>query len=354
MARFDRPACSGPAAAPRKPRADRLKLLRRKPSVASGGLVLLVTALALLTAACGGGDDDDGGGDGGDRLSGSVAIDGSSTVFPVTEAVAEEFRSVAPKVRVTVGVSGTGGGFQKFCNGETDISDASRPIKDSEIEECADNGIEFLPLRIGLDGLAVVAHPDADFLECITLGELAILWGPDSEGEIKSWNQVRAGWPDEDIQLFGPDTDSGTFDFFTEKVNGEGGASRADYSNSTDDNVLVRGISGTDGASGYFGFAYFIENQERVRIVAVDGGNGCVIPSDETVAAGEYPLARPLFIYVNIEALTEQPQVREFVRFYLSDEGIALVPDVGYTAIVGDQLAESRANLEAAILGEGG
>ena len=353
MARFDRPAlCSRPAAAPRKPRAGRPEVLRRKPSVALSHLVLLVTALALLTAACGGGDD--GGVDGDNSLSGSVAIDGSSTVFPVTEAVAEEFRSVAPRVRVTVGVSGTGGGFQKFCNGETDISDASRPIRDSEIEECADNGIEFIALRVGLDGLAVVAHPDADFLECITLDELAILWGPDSEGEIKSWNQVRADWPDEDIQLFGPDTDSGTFDFFTEEVNGEGGASRADYSNSTDDNVLVRGISGTDGASGYFGYAYYIENQERVRVVAVDGGNGCVIPSDETVAGGEYPLSRPLFIYVNTEALTEQPQVREFVRFYLSDEGIALVPDVGYTSIVGDELAESRASLEAAILGEGG
>ena len=297
--------------------------------------------------------DDGGASPAGEALSGSVAIDGSSTVFPVTEAVAEEFRSVAPDVRVTVGVSGTGGGFEKFCNAETDISDASRPIKQSEIDNCAANGIEYLPLRVGLDGLAVVAHPDATFLECITMEELSILWGPDSEGSVKSWNQVRASWPDDEIKLFGPDTDSGTFDFFTEEVNGEGGASRADYTNSTDDNVLVTGISGSAGGSGYFGYAYYAENQERLRVVAVDAGEGCVIPSDATVSDGSYPLARPLFIYVSLASLNEKPQVREFVRYYLSDAAIALVPEVGYTAIAADELAESRANLEAAIAGGG-
>ena len=312
-------------------------------------LALLVTAVALFAAACGGG-----GGDGGSSLSGSVAVDGSSTVFPVTEAVAEEFGKLHRSVRVTVGVSGTGGGFQKFCTGETDISDASRPIKDGEVETCGENGIEFLPLRVALDGLAVVAHLDADFLECITLDELALLWGPESEGSVTRWNQVRAAWPDEEITLFGPDPDSGTFDFFTEEVNGEGGASRADYTNSTDDNVLVVGISGTEAASGYFGLAYFTENQDRLQVVAVDGGDGCVIPADETVSGGAYPLARPLFIYVNTTSLAEKPQVREFVRFYLSDAGIALVPEVGYTAIAGDELAESRSNLEAAIVASGG
>ncbi len=327
-------------------------------------LVMLAVAATMLIVACG--DDDDDAAPAAtaapqqtaaptaapaEELSGSVAVDGSSTVFPVTEAVAEEFRSVAPDVRVTVGVSGTGGGFEKFCNGETDISDASRPIKPSEEEHCAESGIEYLPLRVGLDGLAVVAHPDADFLECITMDELAVLWGPDSEGQVTSWSDVRAGWPDEEIKLFGPDTDSGTFDFFTEEVNGEGGASRADYTNSTDDNVLVTGISGSAGGSGYFGYAYYAENQDRLRVVAVDGGEGCVIPSDATVSDGSYVLARPLFIYVSLASLNEKPQVREFVRYYLSDAAIALVPEVGYTAIPAGELAESRANLEAAIAG---
>ncbi len=328
-------------------------------------LVMLAVAATMLIVACGDDDDDDAAttvapqqtaapsAAAAEELSGSVAVDGSSTVFPVTEAVAEEFRSVAPDVRVTVGVSGTGGGFEKFCNRETDISDASRPIKQSEIDNCAANGVEYLPLRVGLDGLAVVAHPDASFLECITMEELAILWGPDSEGSINNWNQVRAGWPAEEIKLFGPDTDSGTFDFFTEEVNGEGGASRADYTNSTDDNVLVTGISGSAGGSGYFGYAYYAENQDRLRVVAVDAGEGCIIPSDATVSDGSYPLARPLFIYVSTTSLAEKPQVREFVRYYLSDAAIALVPEVGYTAIAADELAESRANLEAAIAGGG-
>ena len=321
-------------------------------------LLGLVAAVAMLAAACGDDDDDADSGTttasaptAGSDLSGSVAIDGSSTVFPVTEAVAEEFRSVAPDVRVTVGVSGTGGGFEKFCNGETDISDASRPIKEGEVEECASNGIDYIPLRVGLDGLAVVTHPDADFLECITMDELSTVWSPDSEGSVNTWNQVRSSWPGTDITLFGPDTDSGTFDFFTEEVNGEGGASRADYTNSTDDNVLVTGISGTEGASGYFGYAYYAENQDKLKVVAVDGGEGCVIPSDETVSNGSYVLARPLFIYVSTQSLAEKPQVREFVRFFLSDEAITLVTDVGYTAIPADELAESRAALEAAIAG---
>ncbi len=324
-------------------------------------LVSLTAAASLLVAACGG-DDDGGGGTTApagteapaeEKLSGSVAIDGSSTVFPVTEAVAEEFRAVAPDVRVTVGVSGTGGGFQKFCSGETDISDASRPIREGEIEDCAEAGIEYLELRVGLDGLAVVTHPDTEFLECITMDELATLWRPESEGSVNSWDQVRSSWPGVDVTLFGPDTDSGTFDFFTEEVNGEGGASRADYTNSTDDNVLVTGISGTEGASGYFGYAYYAENSDKLKVVAVDGGEGCVIPSDETVSDGSYPLARPLYIYVSTESLAEKPQVREFVRFYLSDAAITLVTDVGYTAIAADELAESRAALEAAIAGGG-
>jgi phosphate transport system substrate-binding protein len=302
-----------------------------------------LTALSLFAVACGGGDDD------GDAsgVSGSVAIDGSSTVFPVTEAVAEEFRAVEPGVRVTVGVSGTGGGFKKFCAGETDISDASRPIKESEQADCAANGVEYLELRVGLDGLAVVTNPETDFLDGLTLEELALIWSPESEGEIMRWSQVRAGFPDEAIQLFGPGTDSGTFDFFTEVVNGEGGASRADFTASEDDNVLVVGVSGTEGGLGYFGYAYFAENSSRLTVVPVDG----VTPSDATVSDGSYPLARPLFIYVSKESLAEKASVREFVRFYLSDEGIALVPEVGYTNIATAELEESRSRLEAAIGG---
>ena len=308
-------------------------------------LVLVLAGGALsLTAACGGGDEGVTAPAAGETLSGAVSIDGSSTVFPVSEAVAEEFGKLHRDVRVTVGVSGTGGGFQKFCAGETDISNASRPIRDSEREACAEAGIDFIELRVGLDGLAVVANPDADWMTDITIGELNVLWGPEAEEIITSWSQVRASWPDEEIALFGPDVDSGTFDFFTEEVNGESKASRADYTNSTDDNVLVIGISGSTGASGYFGYAYYVENRDQLRIVPVEG----VTPSDETVGDGSYPLARPLYVYVATRSLAK-PQVREYVRYYLSDEGVPLVSDVGYTNIPAAELEQARAELEAAI-----
>jgi len=302
----------------------------------------------LLAAACGGNDDDgDSAGDG--RLSGGVAVDGSSTVFPVTEAVAQEFQKLHGDVRVTVGVSGTGGGFEKFCSGETDISDASRPIKESERDACAGNGVEWIELRVGLDGLVVVTNPEADFLDSLTLDELRTIWAPEAEGSVTRWSQVRSSFHDQPIELFGPDTDSGTFDFFTEEINGEGGASRGDYTPSTDDNVLVVGVSGTDSALAYFGYAYYANNSDRLKIVPIDAGNGPVAPSNATVADGSYPLARPLFIYVNTASLAEEPQVREFVRFYLTDAGIALVEEVEYTAIPQAELQSSREVLEAAI-----
>lgn len=307
-------------------------------------LLLVLVAVALSLAVACGGDDDGGGTTTAATLSGAVSIDGSSTVFPVSEAVAEEFGKLHRDVRVTVGVSGTGGGFEKFCAGETDISNASRPIRDSERENCAAAGIDFIELRVGLDGLAVVANPGADWLTDITLEELSILWGPEAEETVTSWNQVRSAWPDEEIVLFGPDVDSGTFDFFTEEVNGESKASRADYTNSADDNVLVIGISGSRGASGYFGYAYYVENEDQLRIVPVEG----VTPSDETVGDGSYPLSRPLYIYVAKQSLTK-PQVREYVRYHLSEEGIPLVSDVGYTNIPSTELEQARATLEAAI-----
>ena len=238
-------------------------------------------------------------------------------------------------MRVTVGVSGTGGGFEKFCNGETDISAASRPIKQQEIDACAEAGIEYIPLRVGLDGLAIVAHPDADFLECITMEELSILWGPDSEDNVTSWNQVRAGWPDQEIKLFGPDTDSGHL-----RLLHRGSERRGRRLPRRLHQLHRRQRAGhrhlrLAGGSGYFGYAYYAENKERLRVAAVDGGSGCVIPSDATVSDGSYALARPLFIYVSTKSLVEKPQVREFVRYYLSDDAIALVPEVGYTAIPG-------------------
>jgi phosphate transport system substrate-binding protein len=260
--------------------------------------------------------------------------------------MAEEFRAVAPDVRVTVGVSGTGGGFQKFCAGEIDISDASREIKDSERKACTAAGIEFIELRVGLDGIAVVTNRETDFLfDGITSEQLHTIFTPEAEGVVTRWNQVEASWPDEEIQIFAPDTDSGTFDFFTEEVNGDEGVSRADYTASADDNVLVIGISGDTGSLGYFGYAYYAENSDRLQVLAVDG----VVPSDATVGDGSYSLARPLFIYVRVSSLQEKPQVREFVRFYLSDESIPLVNEVGYTSIPQDELDVSRAMLEAAI-----
>lgn len=306
----------------------------------------------MLLAACGGGGgSSNGNGDssnGNGELSGSVDVDGSSTVFPITEAVAEEFLRIAPGVRVPVGNSGTGGGFKKFCAGETDISDASRPIQQSEIEACEAADVEYIEVLVGLDGLAVVTGIDNDFLSAgLTSEQLATIFGAPSEGTVTRWNQVDPSWPDEEIEIYAPDTDSGTFDFFNEEITEDIGGSRADYTASTDDNVLVVGISGDDNTIGYFGYAYYAENENLLRIIPVDG----VIPTDETVADGSYRLARPLFIYVRVDSLRDKPQVREFVRFYLSDEAIGLVGEVGYTAVTADDISASRRLVEAAIGG---
>ncbi len=283
----------------------------------------VLTASLLLAAGCGGGEA--GGGDG---LSGEIAVDGSSTVFPVTEAMAEEFMRANPGTRVTVNVSGTGGGFEKFCRGETDISDASRPIKESEVEACSANGIDFVEVPVALDGLTVVAHPENDWAQCVTTDELEKTWRPNST--VERWSDVREGWPDRELSLFGPGTASGTFDYFTEAIMGEEDASRSDYSSSEDDNVILMGVGNNVGAMGYFGFAYYVENQDRVRALAVDDGDGCVAPSRENVEAGDYqPLSRPLFIYVKRSSYREKPVVREFVDFYL-DSATELVPQVGY------------------------
>ena len=272
-------------------------------------------------------------------LSGTIQVDGSSTVFPVTQAVAEEFRKEQPGVQVNVAVSGTGGGFKRFTVGETDISNASRPIKDSEAEAAAANGIEFIEMRIGTDGLSVMVHPDNDFVDCLTVGELNEIWKPGSS--INNWQDVRAGFPDQRLRLYGPDTDSGTFDYFTEEINGEAQVSRADYTASADDNVLVQGIAGDRGSLGYFGYAYYQENQDSLKIVAIDDGDGCVTPEPSTIEDGSYkPLSRPLFIYVNVESI-ERPEVKALLTFYM-DHGYDLTLEEGYVPVERSVYADNK------------
>ncbi|MCT4508319.1 MAG: PstS family phosphate ABC transporter substrate-binding protein [Tepidibacter sp.] len=263
-------------------------------------------------------------------LGGSVAIDGSSTVYPISEAVAEEFQKMNQGVKVTVNFSGTGGGFEKFLVKETDINDASRPIKDKEINKAKEGGIEYLELKVAYDGLSVVINPENDFVDYLTLEELTKIWEPNSS--VKTWKDVRPEWPAERVKLYGPGSDSGTFEYFTEEVNGEGGAIRVDYTASEDDNVLVNGIAGDKYSVGFFGYAYYIENKDKLKVVPIDSGNGPVAPTAETVENGTYePLSRPLFLYVNKEALKRE-EVKEFIKYYLG-EGKELVTEVGYVKL---------------------
>ncbi|MFQ5592590.1 MAG: phosphate ABC transporter substrate-binding protein PstS family protein [Anaerolineae bacterium] len=307
-----------------------------------GWLAGLISLLALVAVACGGGGQPAQPASA-QQPAGTINIDGSSTVFPITQAVAEEFQLDHPNVDVPVGISGTGGGFKKFCNGETDISDASRPIKPSEEEACAAKGIEWIELKVAFDGLSVMVNPANDFAQCLTTEELNRIWEPNSS--VKTWADVRPEWPAEPIVFFGPDADSGTFDYFTEEINGEAGATRTDYTPSADDNVLVQGIAGDKNALGYFGYAYYVENTDRLKLVAVDSGDECVLPKPETIESSEYaPLSRPLFIYVRKDSL-ERPEVKAFVDFYLSDAGISLVPEVGYVNISQDAIEQQRQKL---------
>jgi phosphate transport system substrate-binding protein len=270
-----------------------------------------------------------------------IEIDGSSTVFPITEAMAEEFMAANPGARVTVGVSGTGGGFRKFCAGETSISNASRPVKDEEREACAANGVEFVELLVGTDALTVVVDNDNDWLTSITMEELNKIWAPEAEGTVTRWNQVNSSWPNAPIRLFGPGTDSGTFDFFTDEVNGEEGASRADYTASEDDNILVLGVSRDPNALGYFGLAYFLENDDELRALPVDG----VEPTPDNAKSGDYSLARPLFIYVNTDHL-DRPEVRSFVEYYLETaRDTDIVTEVGYVPLTEEEYNDSLGKL---------
>jgi phosphate transport system substrate-binding protein len=298
---------------------------------------------ALFLTACGGGE----GGEAmpsGSALAGRVEIDGSSTVFPIQEAIAEEFQAANPNVRVSVGISGTGGGFKRFCAGETDISDASRPIKQSEIDACAAAGIEFTEIPLAWDGLSVITSPENDFAQCLTVDELKRIWEPGTS--VTTWRDVRSEWPSEDIRLYGPGTDSGTFDYFTEAVVGEAGASRPDYQASEDDNILVQGVSGDRYSLGYFGYAYYAENQGRLKLLDVDGGNGCVAPSDQTIADGTYaPLSRPLFVYVR-HAAVSRPEVRAYLEFLVGNAA-EVVPSTGYHPLTAEEYVADMAKLTA-------
>jgi phosphate transport system substrate-binding protein len=275
--------------------------------------------IALGLTACGGQTEGSATGEGG--VSGEVLVDGSSTVEPLTSAAGEFFLEEAPDVNVSVGTSGTGGGFEVFCQGQTDISNASRPIKEEEAAACETEGIEFTELQVATDALTVVTSAENDFITCLTTEELATLWGPAAEGTVTTWNQVNPEFPAEPIELFGPGTDSGTFDYFTGEINGEEGVSRTDYNASEDDNVIVQGVSGSPNALGYFGFTYFEQNAEALKAVEIDSGEGCVAPSAEAAQDGSYsPLARPLFIYVNNAAVTDKPQVKAFVDFFVAND----------------------------------
>ena len=279
------------------------------------------------------------------ELSGSISADGSSTVYPITEAMAEEFGvEHEGRVRVTVGLSGTGGGFKRFCAGETDLSNASRPIKESEKQLCQQNGVAYAELPVAYDGLSVIVNPQNNFAQCLTVAELKKIWQPGST--VKRWSDVRAGFPNSEIKLYGPGTNSGTFDYFTEEIVGEAGASRADYTASEDDNVLVQGVEGDANSLGYFGYAYYKENAQRLKLVGVDGGAGCVQPSEQTIKGGSYtPLSRPLYIYVSQKSLA-RPEVKAFVDFYMAHAN-ELVPQVGYVPLDAAQYQQSPGQVGA-------
>lgn len=299
----------------------------------------MAAALAFSLTACGSTD----GGEAGNGLQGNVKIDGSSTVYPITEAISEEFQAENPDAQVTIGVSGTGGGFTKFLNQETDINNASRPIKDKEVALAEENSIEYIEIPIAYDGLSVVVNKENDWVDYLTIEELNKIWEPNSQ--ITKWSQVREGWPDKEIKLYGPGTSSGTFDYFTETVNGESGASRADYTASEDDNVLVIGISGDKYSLGYFGFAYYIENKDDMKVVPIEAGNGAIEPTLETINNGTYaPLSRPVFIYVNKASLSNET-VYEYVKFYIENASY-LAEEVGYVSLPAEQYEENLELLE--------
>jgi phosphate transport system substrate-binding protein len=305
------------------------------------GLVAGLLALSLVAAACGGGDDTSGdGGSTDEGVSGSIVISGSSTVEPISSVVAEIFNETSPDVAISVDGPGTGDGFELFCNGETDISDASRPIKDDEeVPICKKNGIAFEEVQVANDGLAVVVNPQNDWASCLTVEQVKTIY--DRGSEVDNWKQVDAKFPDEKMSLFGAGTDSGTFDYFTEAINGEEGRSRSDYQATEDDNVTVQGVQGAKGGIGYFGLSYVNENEGKIKAAEIDSGSGCVAPSTETVQSGEYkPLSRPLFIYPSDKSL-KRPEVKAFVEFYLANQD-KITEQALYVPMTPEQLKASQ------------
>ncbi len=301
------------------------------------GCLLLGGCTVQDANSVGGGSSNGSGG-----LSGTITIDGSSTVFPISQAMAEEFQKLHADVKVVVAESGTGGGFKKFMLGETEINDASRPIKQKEIDACKKAGIEYLELKIAIDGLSIIVNPKNDWCDCLTVAQLKAIWAPGST--VKNWSDVDPSWPEKEIKLYGPDTDSGTFDYFTEVICGKSGASRTDYNPSADDNVLVRGVAGDEYSLGYFGYAYYAENKDKLKIVGVsptDDIADCVKPTAETIEAGKYvPLSRPLFLYVNKAAL-KKPEIAVFLNYYM-EQGQALISEVGYVRLSAAVLEETQ------------
>ena len=317
----------------------------------------LIAALAFAVAGCGGDDDDEeeagGTGTGAEpaELSGRIQADGSSTVGPFTTRAAERFQQENSGVQVTVGVSGTGGGFERFCRGETDLSNASRPIDEEEQAICEQQGIEFVEFQVANDALTVVVNPENDWATCLTVDQLKAVWEPGSK--INNWSQIPDGdFPDQQLRLFGAGTDSGTFDYFTDVINGEEGASRSDYSATEDDNITVQGVSGDRGAMGYFGFSYFEENQDTLKALEVDGGDGCVAPSVETAQDGSYkPLSRPLFVYAKTESF-QKPEVAAFIQYTL-DNAVEIAEESQFVPLTDEQVAEQQAAFEEAQAGGG-
>ena len=306
----------------------------------------LFLVLALVATACGNSPDQgsNDSGENGDDIAGAIAIDGSSTVAPLTDAIAEEYAAEQPGVQVNIGVSGTGGGFERFCGtGDIQIANASRPIKDAEAEQCATNGVEFVEVRVGTDALTMVTSAETDWVDCLTTEEVVKIWGPDGA---KTWSDVRADFPDQALEIFAPGADSGTYDFMNETVLAKDAEPRQDYNGSEDDNIIAQGVIGTKGSWGFFGFAYYQESSEQLRGISYDAGDGCVAPSADTARDGSYQLARPLFIYVRTDALA-QAHIADFVTFYL-DTVNDVIEEVGYISASDQELADARAKVDAA------
>jgi phosphate transport system substrate-binding protein len=315
------------------------QLITLRSSTLAAALAALI--LVPLAAGCGGGDDDGSGGDGG----AVITADGSSTVGPFVTKAAEDFKA-AGGADATVGISGTGGGFERFCAGETDLSNASRAIDDEEIALCEEAGVEYLEFRVATDALTNVVNTENDWATCLTVDQLNAIWEPGST--VKNWSQVDPSFPDVPMRLYGAGTDSGTFDYFTDVINGEEGASRTDFSATEDDNVTVQGVSGDRGALGYFGFSYFEQNQDTLKALEVDGGSGCVAPSVESAQDGTYtPLSRPLFVYAKRTSFDERQEVRDFIRF-MFDNNESIATEAQFVPLSQEQIDEGLATLEEA------